>query len=125
MTINFLVFDSVPDFKRHIEQTIAETKTSMGTQMRRIDEAKKRLKNRASSTDTKKLDIAGFRVLVNPTIEHELKLMEETFSSLQERLELFEKSKELFPHLTNQSMKVAVVLEDGLPSAFMLDLRKD
>ena len=125
MTINFLVFDSVPDFKKHIEQTIAETKTSMGTQMRRIDEAKKKLKNRAGSPETKKLDIAGFRVLVNPTIEHELKLMEETFSSLQERLELFEKSKELFPHLTNQNMKVAVVLEDGLPSAFMLDLRKD
>src|SRR5262245_4788131 len=117
MTINFLVFDSVPDLKKHIEQTIAETKTSMGTQMRRIDEAKKKLKNRATSPETKKLDIAGFRVLVNPTIEHELKLMEETFSSLQERLELFEKSKELFPHLTNQNMKVAVVLEDGLPSA--------
>lgn len=125
MAINFLVFDSVPDFKKHIEQTIAETKTSMGTQMRRIDEAKKKLKNRAGSPETKKLDIAGFRVLVNPTIEHEMKLMEETFSSLQERLELFEKSKELFPHLTNQNMKVAVVLEDGLPSAFMLDLRKD
>jgi hypothetical protein len=128
MPINFLEFDSVPNFKKYIEQTIAETKTAMGTQMRSIDELKKKLNTKGkagSAADTKRLEIAGFKVLMNPTIEHELKLMEETFSSLQERLEMFEKTKELFPHMTNQNMRIALVLEDSLPSAFMFDLRRE
>jgi hypothetical protein len=41
MPINFLEFDSVPTFKKFIEQTIAETKTAMGIQIRSIDELEK------------------------------------------------------------------------------------
>ncbi len=127
MSINFLIFESVPNFKKYIDQTIAETKTAMGTQMRSIDDLKKKLpstKNKGGNpTETKRLEVAGFKILMNPTVEHELKLMEETFSSLQDRLEMFEKTKELFPHMTNPNMKIGLVLDDGLPSAFMFDVR--
>ena len=51
-----------------------------------------------------------------------LKLMEETFSSLQDTLTAFESTKALLPHMTNDKMKVGMVLDDGLPSAFMFDL---
>jgi len=126
MPINYLVFDSVSNFKGYIERSIAETKSAMGSQMRGIDELKKKFNSRnpgSSGADTKRLDVAGFKVLVNPTIEHELKLMEEAFSSLQEQVEMFEKTKELLPQMTNPNMRIGLVLEDGLPSAFIFDLK--
>ena len=126
MPINYLVFDSVSNFKGYIEKSIAETKSAMGSQMRGIDELKKKFNSRnpgSSGADTKRLDVAGFKVLVNPTIEHELQLMEEAFSSLQEQVEMFEKTKELFPQMTNPNMRIGLVLEDGLPSAFIFDLK--
>jgi vacuolar-type H+-ATPase subunit D/Vma8 len=126
MGINFLVFDSVNSFRKYIDQAIADTKTEMGKQMKNIDDSKKKLahaKNKARTpADTKRLEIAGFKVLVSPTVEHELKLMEETFSSLQDRLTAFESTKALLPHMTDDKMKVGMVLDDGLPSAFMFDL---
>jgi len=126
MAINFLVFESVTDFKKYIDQAIAETRTAMGVQMKNIDGLKRKMgdaKNKGrTNADIKKLEIAGFKVLVNPTIEHELKLMEETFSSLQDILTSLEGTKGLIPHVPNDKTKIGMVLEDGLPSAFMFDL---
>ena len=124
MTINYLVFDSVPNFKKYVEQSIAETKSSMGVQMRNIDEVKKKSDSKsksgsAAASSTKRLEIAGFKVLINPTVEHQLKLLEEVFSVLQERLEMFENVKELYPHMTNQNMRIGVIVDEGLPTAFM------
>jgi len=126
MAINFLVFESETDFKKYIDQAIAETRTAMGVQMKNIDGLKRKMgdaKNKGrTNADIKKLEIAGFKVLVNPTIEHELKLMEETFSSLQDILTSLEGTKGLIPHVPNDKTKIGMVLEDGLPSAFMFDL---
>lgn len=120
MSINFMLFSSVADFRNYVETTIAETKTAMGSQMRAIDEVKRKHRNLDSkSTDqSQRTDIEGFKVLVDPSVEHELRLMEETFSTHQDRLTAFEKTKEIFPHTKNVT-RVGVVLEDGIPSGFM------
>lgn len=128
MSINFILFDSVADFQNYVERTIAETKTMMGSQMRIIDEVKRKnenLKNKGgrAAGQSQRTDIAGFKVLVNPGVEHELRLMEETFSALQDRLTEFERTKEMFPHVKDAT-KVGIVLEDGLPSGFMLYTNK-
>ena len=128
MSITFITFNSVGDFKKYVDQTIAETKSAMGVQMRSIDEIKRRQsstkgpKNPAEQSQRKEL--AGFKVLVNPTVEHELKLLEETFSTFQDKLTVFEKVKEqLYPHL-KEEMRLGLVLEEGVPTAFMLHTDK-
>lgn len=123
MLVNLILFDSVGNFRNYVERTMAEVKTAMGSQMRMIDEVKRKnenLKGRGDTTSqSQRISVAGFKVLVNPNVEHELRLMEETFSTLQDRLTAFEKTREIFPHIKNAT-KVGVVLEDGLPSGFML-----
>lgn len=123
MAINFIVFDSVASFKKYVDLTIAEIKTGMGKQMKSIDDMKKKFESaKGKKAETKRMEISGFKVLVKPTVEHELQLMEETFSSLQDRLNAFENTKSLYPTLTKDEMKLGLVLDDGIPSAFMFDL---
>lgn len=121
LSINFILFGSADDFLSYVEKAIAETKTKMGTQMRIIDEVKRKhgSMNNGSKEfrQSQRIDIAGFKVLIDPSVEHELRLMEETFSALQDKLVVFEKTKELFPQAKSSS-KVGLVLEDGLPSGF-------
>jgi hypothetical protein len=127
VAITFITFNSVGDFKRYVDQTIAETKSAMGIQMSSIDQLKRRHSSakgsKNPSEESQRKELAGFKVLVNPTVEHELKLLEETFSTHQDKLIVFEKVKELYPHLKDE-MKVGVVLEEGVPTAFMLHTDK-
>jgi ABC-type thiamine transport system ATPase subunit len=132
MTISFIICNSVPEFKKFVEKNITETQATLGIQMKQIglarkkyEEAKKAagvsgLNQKLPMTGVKKTTIAGFNVLLNPSLEHELNLMEEAFSSLQEKLNTFEQVKNLYPTLSDERMKVGIVLEGGLPVAFML-----
>ena len=87
---------------------------------KRLDLIKKMTGGRQEAAkDTKQTEISGFRVLMNPTAEYELNLMEEAITSLQERLTNFENSREIFPVLSEETMKVGVVLNDGLPTGFL------
>jgi hypothetical protein len=127
VAITFITFNSIGDFKRYVDQTIAETKSAMGVQMSSIDQLKRRhgsaKGSKNPSEESQRKELAGFKVLVNPTVDHELKLLEETFSTHQDKLIVFEKVKELYPHLKDE-MKVGVVLEEGVPTAFMLHTDK-
>ncbi len=132
MTISFIICNSVPEFKKFVEKNITETQAALGIQMKHIGLARKRyeeakkaagvsgLNQKLPMPGVKKTTIAGFNVLLNPSLEHELNLMEEAFSSLQEKLNAFEQVKNLYPTLSNERMKVGIVLEEGVPMAFML-----
>lgn len=139
MSIAVSMFNSAPDFAKHVEKSITETKNALGIYMREIEEVRKRYdktKKRYDTLkkltggktdvlkDTKQIDVAGFKVLVNPTAEYELSIMEEAIASLQEKATLFEKAKELFPVLTDESMKVGMVTNDGIPTGFMLYIQE-
>lgn len=138
MAISVGIYNSTTEFKKYIEKTIADLKTELGTHMalteeirRKYDKNKKRYETLKKLTggktdvlkDTKQLDVAGFKVLVNPTAEYELTLMEESVSSLQDKLAAFERAKELNSVMTDESMKVGVVLNDGTPTGFMFYLQ--
>lgn len=134
MTITVTFFESVPDFKKHVDAAIAETKTTLGVTLQKTEEVRKRYEvvkkhfdslrklsgKKEIPKDTKQMEVASFRVLINPSADYELTLMEESVSSLQEKLESFEKTKELFPSLTEDKMKIAMVLNEGIPAGFML-----
>ena len=134
MAISITVFNSAPEFKSYVEKTITDSKMTLGDYMKSIEEIRKkyeRTKKRYDTLkkltgkvevtkDTKQIDVGGFKVLVNPTAEYELTLMEEAITSLQEKVNLFEKAREMFPALVDETMKVGVVLNDGVPTGFML-----
>ena len=84
--------------------------------------SKKPAESQASSTNLKQQEVAGFKVLINPPPEYELRILEDTITSLQERLETFERAKGLFPTITNERTGISVVLDDGLPTGFVLHL---
>jgi len=84
--------------------------------------SKKPAESLASSTNLKQQEVAGFKVLINPPPEYELRILEDTITSLQERLETFERAKGLFPTITNERTGISVVLDDGLPTGFVLHL---
>ena len=75
-----------------------------------------------TSTNLKQQEVAGFKVLINPPPEYELRILEDTITSLQERLETFERAKGLFPTITSERTGISVVLDDGLPTGFVLHL---
>jgi len=134
VTIAVTLFNSAPEFKAYVEKTITESKVTLGDHMKSIEGIRKKYEKTKKrydtlkkltgksevAKDTKQLDIGGFKVLVNPTAEYELTLMEEAIASLQEKLNLFEKTREMFPALIDESMKVGIVLNDGVPTGFML-----
>jgi hypothetical protein len=64
-------------------------------------------------------EIEGFKILVNPTPNYELSILDEAIKSVQERLEALESiEKHLLPSLRNHA-KITAIFEDGLPIAFM------
>lgn len=124
MAITVNIFRSVQELQIDVERSIAESKKILGQTFTKTEEVRgryndERKKNGESRKDTKQMEIAGFRVLVNPTVDYELRLMEESATSIQEKINAFEKVKELYPKLTAQDMKIAMILNDGVPSGFM------
>ncbi|MCI0558984.1 MAG: hypothetical protein MN733_10850 [Nitrososphaera sp.] len=134
MTITISFFETIPEFKKYVEHSITETKTQLGSHLSQTEEVRQRYDKSRKHYDTlkkftggkqevpkntKQMEVAGFKVLVNPSAEYELTLMEEAVSTLQERLDAFEKTKELFPVVAEDGMKIGVVLNEGIPSGFM------
>jgi hypothetical protein len=133
MTITVEFFESISEFKKHVDATISDTNKTLGVTLQRTEEIRKRyeakkkhfdsLQKHSSKKDipkdTKQMEVASFKVLINPSADYELMLIEESVSSLQEKIESFEKTKELFPSLPKDNMKIAMVLNEGVPAGFM------
>jgi alanyl-tRNA synthetase len=136
MALIAVTFGSASDFINYVDQTINEIKSTLGNHMNQVEEIRQRyekVKKRHETikrllsgkkeigSDAKQLEVAGFKVLINPSAEYELSLLENVVSSLQEKLNAFEKTKELLPLLkSEEDMRISMVLDDGIPSGFML-----
>ena len=128
MGIIILFFESREDLSRYADLELTEAKNTLLSRSRRLSEAQKRAdlegggqknkKKQAKQNDTTQTDIAGFKVLINPTANYELNLLDEATKSVQEKIEVLERiRKQLLPGLKNG--KIAAVLDDGIPTAFM------
>jgi hypothetical protein len=128
MGIIISFFESREDLSRYIEQQLSEAKNTLLSHSRRLSEAQKRFdlegggqdskKKREKQNDTKQSDIGGFKVLINPTANYELNLLDEATKSVQEKIEVLEKVRNQFlPNLKNG--KISAIFDDGIPTAFM------
>lgn len=138
MAINLLFFTTSEDFAGYVIQEIVEAKKTVLSHMQRLNEASRRLDNNNNSPqkgdgkkkskwagsdlpqeNTKQQEVEGFRILVNPTPNYELSILDEAIKSVQDRLDVFERiEKHLLPSLKNHA-KITAILEDELPIAFM------
>ena len=128
MGIVILFFESIEDLSRYIEQQLVEAKSTLLSQSRRLSEAQKRFdmervgqdtaKKREKQSNTRQMDIAGFKVLVNPTANYELNLLDEATKSVQEKIESLERIRKQFISSLKNG-KIAAILDDGIPTAFM------
>ena len=128
MGIIISFFESKEDLSKYIEQQLTEAKNTLLSHSRRLSEAQKRFdlegrgqdskKKREKQNDTKQSDIAGFKVLINPTANYELNLLDEATKSVQEKIEVLERVRNQFlPNLKNG--KISAIFDDGIPTAFM------
>ena len=128
MGIIISFFESKEDLSKYIEQQLTEAKNTLLSHSRRLSEAQKRFdleggeqaskKKREKLNDTKQSDIAGFKVLINPTANYELNLLDEATKSLQEKIEVLERVRDQFlPNLKDG--KISAIFDDGIPTAFM------
>lgn len=128
MGIIISFFESTEDLSRYVELQLAEAKNTLLSHSSRVSEAQTRLeqsgvgndgkKKHAIQSDTKKTEIAGFKVLINPTANYELNLLDEAIRSAQQKIEVLERvTKQLLPSLKNG--RIAAILDDGIPTAFM------
>lgn len=128
MGIIISFFESTEDLSKYVELQLAEAKNTLLSHSSRVSEAQKRLeqsgvgnggkKKHGIQSDTKKTEIAGFKVLINPTANYELNLLDEAIRSAQQKIEVLERvTKQLLPSLKNG--RIAAILDDGIPTAFM------
>jgi hypothetical protein len=137
MAIDLLYFSTSDDFARYVMHEIGEAKKTILSYTQKLNDASKRFdalpksggKNNSNkskwtgqdlSGNTKQREVEGFKILINPTPNYELSILDEAIKSSQERLEAFEKiDKHLLPGLKNRGM-ITAIFEDGLPIAFMM-----
>lgn len=135
MAINLLYFSNPKDFEGYVIQEIADAKKTILSYSEKLNNASKRYeslpkgdgKKKAKWTgggsdllgNTKQQEVEGFRILVNPTPNYELSILDEAIKSTQERLEALEKiEKHLMPSLQNHP-NITAIFDDGIPIAFM------
>lgn len=133
MVISLLFFPSLHDFASHIDREIVDAKDSLLHHTQKLNDSRKRYDLALSSNDqkpknrnqnnasgnTKHVEIEGFRILVNPTPNYELSILDECIAPIHGKLEALERiKKHLLPSLKN-CKEITVILEDGIPTAFM------
>ncbi len=136
MAINLLYFSNPKDFEGYIIQEIADAKKTILSHTEKLNDAVKRYENLPKSDGKKKSkwtgggtldsagntmqqEVEGFRILVNPTPNYELSILDEAIKSAQDRLEALEKIEtHLMTSLQNHP-NITAVFNDGVPVAFM------
>jgi hypothetical protein len=133
MAINILHFSNAEDFAGFVVQEIVEAKKTILSHTQELNDASRRLDNLSIGDGKKKpkwfganlqertrqREIEGFKILVNPTPDYELSILDEAIKAAQDRLEAFERlEKHLLPSLKDHT-KITVISEDGIPIGFM------
>jgi hypothetical protein len=136
LAINLLYFSNPKDFEGYVIQEIADAKKTILSYSEKLNTASKRYeslpkgdgKKKSKWTggggsdilgNTKQQEVEGFKILVNPTPNYELSILDEAIRSVQERLEALEKiEKHLMPNLRDHP-NITAIFDDGIPVAFM------
>jgi hypothetical protein len=129
MGVSIAFFESVADCGKYVDQQIVEAKRLLMSYTKQVEEvrvryesapkAEKNPRGGASRQSLRQAEVAGFKVLTNPTPLYELNVLDEVVGFTQDRIDALERTKnELLPTLQDKR-KIAVISYDGTPEAFM------
>lgn len=126
MGISVSFFESVADCDRYVGQQIAEARRMLLSHMKQVEEIRRKHESIPSTKASrpaqgiKQAEVAGFKVLMNPTPMYELNILDEAVSSAQDRIDVLERAKrDLLPAIHAGNSRIAVIFADGTPEAFM------
>lgn len=138
MVVEIKEFESVDDLEEALDKDISETKTTLGENLRRLDEirslAEKSKKVRevvmklsgkkASSESLGEVSVGSIKVVLDATSLDELNAIEAVVRSQQERLLTLQKAREGLRPLDQlgetDGMKFLVVANNGVPERILL-----
>jgi hypothetical protein len=132
--IELLEFQPAAEFVKYLEDSIVKLKSKHATYTKLLQETKDReerrrkritklreLKQEENLNETRKFELGGYPVLLDPTPEYELKLIEHILFCLQDNLSAFERTRELVPlALSGEISKVCIVLSNNVPVGCMV-----
>lgn len=128
MGVSIAFFESVADCSRYVDQQIIEAKRLLLSHTEQIEKIRRKYESmpktevngRAGHQSLRRTEVAGFKVLTNPTPLYELNILDEVVGATQDRIDALERTKkELLPTLQDKNSKIAVISYDGTPEAFM------
>ncbi len=129
MVLSMHEFYSDQEMLKYIEQEIINTKNIIKKHIEKAEEQRKRYANLKGKYNEELLKginieqrkVAGFKILINPTVEYELYLHESIVTAHQEKLRVLERVKDIVRLLYTENIKnVTMIMEDGKPVGFMI-----
>ena len=132
--MELLEFQPAAEFVKYLEDNIVKLKNKQERYSKLLQETTdkderrrkriaivKALKQEENLSKTQKFEVGGYPVLLNPTPEYELKLIEHVLFCLQDNLSAFERSRELVSlALSGEISKVCIVLSNDVPVGLSL-----
>ncbi|MEM3673351.1 MAG: hypothetical protein QW468_03905 [Candidatus Bathyarchaeia archaeon] len=140
MVVEIKEYTSAEEIAETLEKEIAETKSTLGEYLRRLDEiralAEKSKKIRevvmklagkkATSESLGEITIGNLNIVLDANPFHELTAIEEVVRSFQERLLLLQKTREALKWLDQlgdtEGLKYLVVVHDGVPERILFKI---
>lgn len=133
--IGLTFFNSSEDYARYVESQLLDLKAQFHSHSKLLDEVRRRpassgqesglqrLKtakpDSSTGSNTRQIQVDAFRVLMNPSAEYEATILDEAIRTLQEKIEKLEKIQGQVVPLLKNSKKLAVIVMDDFPTAFM------
>lgn len=135
MGIGLTFFNSSEDYARFVESQLGDLKAQFHSHSKLLDEVRRKssgpgsqaglqqLRNNkpdsSTNNNTRQIQVDSFKVLMNPSSEYEATILDEAIRTVQEKIEKLEKIQQQVIPLLKNSSKLAVILMDDFPTAFM------
>lgn len=132
--IGLTFFNSSEDYAKFVDNQLIDLKTQFQSHSKMLDDVHRRSNssgpqasskqssikpNNNTTGNTRQIQADAFKVLLNPSAEYEASVLDEAILAIQEKIEKLEKiQKHVIPLLKNGS-RLAVIVMDDVPTAFM------
>ena len=136
MVLEIKEFPNVREFISYIDKEIDELRKSLSKvlkdvedlrakaeKVRKLRETLARIVEGLEKTGSREVDLKDIKLVVNPTVEDEARLMEDLISDMQERILTFQKVRkavEPLMELGELPTAIKVVFKDGKPVKLLL-----
>jgi prefoldin subunit 5 len=128
-------YSTIAEFIKSVDDAIAELRKVLGEHLRKIEELRVRVEQEAklksvisrlgltAAPSGTELSLKTIKIVVNPTAEQELAMLEQALESINNRLTqltALRKDLDALAPLSDVNVKITVVYVDGIPKNIIL-----